>query len=201
MPRLTGDALQLYVAAYGQERYDLYTDQPEAHTCHGGRPPTYRRSEIDETALPAFVHRAEHDVESVYWTMVYALLRAQPAAAPREDYAPTPSALVWEILLSHRILSEGYFRKAERRGSILHGAKSEWLELFSPVMHGVATLLWQISQHICPEYALWEGDLEPDHLHEAVQRLILQYLVEHQDDPIELDPGHLRPTHRRPADK
>ena len=129
--------------------------------------------------------------------MVYALLRAQPAAAPREDYAPTPSALVWEILLSHRIPSEGYFRKAERRGSILHGAKSEWLELFGPVMHGVATLLWQISQHICPEYALWEGDLEPDHLHEAVQRLILQYLVEHQDDPIELDPGHLRPAYGR----
>ncbi|KAI0772827.1 hypothetical protein BD413DRAFT_35061 [Trametes elegans] len=33
-----------------------------------------------------------------------------------------------------------------------------------------------------------------DHLHEAVQRLILNYLVEHEDDPIPLTPGVLRMT-------
>ena len=199
MPALTGEALRLYTTVYGQDRYDRFNDQPESGTCHRGYPSRLVRRYLDIEDLPAFVHRPEHDVESVYWTMVYALLRAQPVAAPREDYAPAPSASFWETLLSHQIPSEECCCLGEQRGLILGLLKSQWRRPFSPVMRGVAELLWQISQHVCPEYALWEGDLEPDHLHEAVQRLILQYLVDHRNDPIELDPDHLRPTNRRPA--
>ena len=59
-------------------------------------------------------------------------------------------------------------------------------------MKDVGTLLWQISRHVAPEYVLWGDGLQPDHLHEAVQRLILQFLVDHKD-PIELELDYLRP--------
>ena len=201
MPELTGDALRLYTAVYGQERYDRYNDEPQSGKCHGGFPPMLDPDSFDPTDLPAFVHRAEHDVESVYWTMVYALLRAQPAAAPREDYAPQATAVVWDILLAHHIPEQDYTRKVENRDVIINGPKWEWLDMFCADMKDVAVLLWQISQHVRAEYALWEGELPRDHLHEAVQRLILAYLVEHRDNPIELDPDHLRPTAQRPAAK
>ncbi|EJF56487.1 hypothetical protein DICSQDRAFT_174870 [Dichomitus squalens LYAD-421 SS1] len=193
MPRLTDDALNLYIAVHGRERYDRYNDQPGAPECHGGRPPTTNPDDIDEVPnLAAFVHRPEHDVESVYWTMVYALLRAQPVTAPREDYANPDSADVWKILLSHHIPDREYAE--ETRESIINGRRPKWLRLFWPDMHDVAVLMSRISQHVRSEYALWEGRLERDHLHEAVQRLILQYLVEHRDTPIELDPERPRPT-------
>ena len=38
MPLLCGKAKDLYIQAYGQERYDKYTDDPIAGTCHGGLP-------------------------------------------------------------------------------------------------------------------------------------------------------------------
>ncbi|TBU63616.1 hypothetical protein BD310DRAFT_916793 [Dichomitus squalens] len=202
MPRLTGDALYLYATAYGQERYDRYNDEPGSPKCHGGLPPSLDPDDFDDKRKPRFFHRPEHDVESVYWTMVYALLRAQPAAAPRERYASESSANVWNILLSHRIPAE-HSRNVENRGNIINGLRSAWLELFDPIMHDVALLLWQISQHVRSEYAwwTWEGNFQPDHLHEAVQRLILQYLVNHRDNPIKLDPRRPRPTASSSADQ
>ncbi|TBU52506.1 hypothetical protein BD310DRAFT_228708 [Dichomitus squalens] len=201
MPRLTGDALQLYTTAYGQERYDRYNDDPVTRTCHGGYPPTQNSHPraVREAKSPAFVHRPEHDVESVYWTLVYALLRVQPAAAPRELDPSAASASVWNTLLSHYIPGEEYDRSDEKRHEVMNRTKQEWLDLFHATMEDVALLLWQITLHVCSEYALWkwEGNFHPDHLHEAVQRLILQYLVDHRDNPIELDPDHLRPTDPR----
>ncbi|TBU25404.1 hypothetical protein BD311DRAFT_790439 [Dichomitus squalens] len=201
MPRLTDDALNLYIAVHGQERYDRYNDQPGAPECHGGRPPTENPDDVDDAKLPAFVHRPEHDVESVYWTMVYALLGVQPVASPREDYASHACADVWKILLSHDIPDDEPDDAEETRGVIINARKSKWLRLFCRDMQDVAVLMWRISQHVRSEYALWEGRLKRDHLHEAVQRLILQYLVDHRDNPIELDPEHLRPTDPRSTNR
>ncbi|EJF55398.1 hypothetical protein DICSQDRAFT_175969 [Dichomitus squalens LYAD-421 SS1] len=199
MPRLTGDALYLYTSAYGQERYDRYNDEPGSPTCHGGLPPSPDPDDFDETRLPPFFHRPEHDVESVYWTMVYALLRVQPAGAPRELDLSAASASVWKTLLSHYIPGEEYDQSDEKRHEVMSRVKQQWLDLFGATMQDVALLLWRITQHVRAEYALWkwEGNFQPDHLHEAVQRLILQYLIDHRDNPIQLDPDHLRPTHPR----
>ncbi|TBU21294.1 hypothetical protein BD311DRAFT_812433 [Dichomitus squalens] len=202
MPKLTGDALHLYTTAYGQERYDRYNDDPVARTCHGGRPPTRdSEGEVEVPKLPTFVHRPEHDVESVYWTMVYALLRVQPAGAPVERDPSTASAIVWNTLLSHHIPGEKRVRSQEKRHEITGMAKQEWLDLFHATMEDVALLLWRITLHVRSEYALWnwEGNFQPDHLHEAVQRLILQYLVDHRDKDIKLDPSRRRPTTPRSA--
>ncbi|TFK78186.1 hypothetical protein K466DRAFT_668509 [Polyporus arcularius HHB13444] len=61
-------------------------------------------------------------------------------------------------------------------------------------MRDVALLLAEISHQTSPEYEYWTPRPPDDHLHEAVQRLILQYLVDHLDKDIPLDPTHRRPT-------
>lgn len=64
-------------------------------------------------------------------------------------------------------------------------------------MADIAILLGSIAEQVSPEYAYWPVQPPEDHLHEAIQRLILQYLVDHRDSDIALDPDNLRPTQSR----
>ena len=186
MPELSDEARTLYVRAHGEARYERYNDS--GGTRHGALPP-----DMDEefNPPPPFFHRPEHDVESVYWSMVSALLRVHPKGVDRETHADTNMIQTWNLLLSHEIPDKGS-TSTDPRQMIVSKTQDPWRGLFFDEMKDVGTLLWQISRHIAPEYALWGDGLQPDHLHEAVQRLILKFLVEHKD-PIELEPDYLRP--------
>ncbi len=186
MPELSDEARTLYVSAYGGARYERYNDRNG--TCHGACPP-----DIDEEfeTAPQFRHRPEHDVESVYWSMVSVLLRVHPKGVDKEAQAADNMINTWTILLSHRIPKQG-FLDSDPREMVIRKTRDAWRGLFPDEMKDVGTLLWKISRHVVPEYALWDDGLQPDHLHEAVQRLILQYLVDHKTT-IELEPDYLRP--------
>ncbi len=190
MPTLESAALDLYVKAHGRERYERYNDKDE--TFHGGQLP----KDPYEIKCPAFRHRPEHDVESVFWALFTALLRAQPKGAPLEQWASSAVDNAWNILRQHTIPENTEAAEAENRHRILQWIPREWQSLFSPVMRDIAVLMHKITQQVACEYALWDGQnaMHIDHLHEAVQRLILQYLVDHRDQPIPLDPEHPRPT-------
>ena len=186
MPELSDEARALYAGVYGEARYERYNDRDG--TRHGARPPDM--DEEYETA-PQFFHRPEHDVESVYWSMVSALLRVHPKGVDKEAEAAENMISTWTLLLGHKIPKKG-FVDSDSRQAIVTKTQEPWRGLFLDKMKDVGTLLWKISRHVVAEYALWGDGLQPDHLHEAVQRLILQYLIDHKD-PIELEPDYLRP--------
>lgn len=165
MPELQGDALQSYIKAHGEERYERYSDKDG--TCHGGTPLKGNSDDMDENEYPPFCHRPEHDVESIYWSMVSALLRARTISAPIDKYATNGVAVIWDILNNHEI-PENPEPVQERRNPIVEMKKTMWVRLFCPEMHDVAVMLSDISKHVRSEYALWSGDLHPDHLHEAI---------------------------------
>ena len=193
MPTLTGEAKDLYVKAYGQDRYDRFTDKD---TFHGGKPPARQPK-----TLPAFVHRPAHDAESIYWTMVAALLRVHPKSAEREQFASEMVAMTWDTLHRHKIPDQPLLYR-DPRNEIVTMGDNDWQTHFFPEMNDVATLLHDISRQLAPEYEFWSPRPPDDHLHEAMQRLILQYLVEHRDQPIPLDTDYQRPTEAQtPEDK
>ena len=193
MPTLTGEAKDLYVKAYGQDRYDRFTDKD---TFHGGKPPARQPK-----TLPTFVHRPAHDAESIYWTMVAALLRVHPKSAEREQFASEMVAMTWDTLHGHKIPVQPLLYR-DHRNVIFTFGENVWQTHFFPEMSDVATLLHDISRQLAPEYEFWSPRPPEDHLHEAMQRLILQYLVEHRDQPIPLDPDYQRPTEAQtPEDK
>ncbi|KAI0719835.1 hypothetical protein C8T65DRAFT_568580, partial [Cerioporus squamosus] len=187
MPTLTGEAELLYVKAHGQARYDRFTDKVP-YTFHGGNPPDDRPD-----PLPSFVHRPCHDVESIFWTMLAALLLAQPKSAEPEPHASALVAELWENLHEH-VIPDQPDRYRDKRDGILMMGDDHWEQHFYPEMRDVAYLLFRISRQIAPEYEYWTPRPPDDHLHEAVQRLILQYLVDHRDKDIPLDPDQERPT-------
>ncbi|KAM5545933.1 hypothetical protein V8D89_000059 [Ganoderma adspersum] len=182
----------------GTEHYERYNEKETAQgmLMHGGLPP--RTEEIEEIG-PEFYHRPEHDVESVFGTMFAVLARAQPASGPQEEYVLAVLRNVWTDFDTHEITSDPD-ESQDKRDVIFGLIRSRWREMFAPfpAMRDVADLLFNVSRQVRSEYALWEWvhEPEPDHLHEAVQRLIFQYLVDHPDD-IALDPARRRPVDKR----
>ena len=191
MPTLTDEAKRLYVNAHGQERYDRFTEK-NPFTRHGAIPPS-----VQPKALPPAVHRPRHNAESIFWTMLVALLRAQPQYGAREERASRNVTWIWQKLHDHEIPEEPGNDQDERE-SILGAGRSFWENCFHLEMRKVARLLFNIKVQVLPEYELWTPAPPEDHLHEAMQRLILQYLVDHRDQDIPLDPSHQRPTQIQP---
>ena len=224
MPELSEEAKNLYIKAYGKDRYDTYAEKvpplspavallaselvkefpdllASRDTIHGGRPPSLSRMKdmkAKKVPIVPFAHRPEHDVESVWWTMMSTLVRVQPANRPQEEFVPTSLSLLWQAFSEHAIMADPS-PLHDRRSTILARRIEEWLSDFAPFpeLQDVGRLLFAIACQVRCEYALWDPQPpHPDHLHEAVQRLILQYLVDHKDKDVKLtgDPSRLRPV-------
>ena len=185
MPELSEKARQLYINAYGEARYARYNDM--GFTRHGVSPPDLQ----EEYDTPrASCHRPKHGVESVYWSLVWARLSVRPKGIEEKPESVHAFEANWVNLLSHKV-SARPSSYTDPRGLTLKQAEQRWRARFLGDMLDVGTLLFKIFRQIRPEYTLCGDELQPDHLHEAVQRLILQYLVDHDDIP--LDPKNPRP--------
>ncbi|KAL7284899.1 hypothetical protein ACG7TL_002213 [Trametes sanguinea] len=167
MPELSGDAHDLYLNLRGERRNQKYRDRPG--TVHGGVPPLETDEEIEARAreLP-FSHRWEYDADG------------DPAAASQTHLDAT-----WTLLSEHFIPSNPGQR--DPRDPLLAESAAQVAPRLLPAMAGAAPLL--------PSYTVMTPPPpHDDHLHEAMQRLILQYLVDNLDKPIPLIPGRLRPV-------
>ncbi|KAI0325520.1 hypothetical protein GY45DRAFT_222657 [Cubamyces sp. BRFM 1775] len=194
MPQLQGDARDLYIKVYGEERYNKYNDL-SADTIHSGIPPLrirHSEAQAKAEAMP-FYHRRECDAEPIFWMMYSALLRVTPVrfAEKRGDVSVTALTYVWDILREHTIPTTP--TEVDTRTTLLSDGKV-LLSALPPCMTQVGVLLLRIINHVLPSYPLMD-ELPPhdDHLHEAMERLILQYLVDN-DTPIPLVPHQLRPV-------
>ncbi|KAI1791249.1 hypothetical protein LXA43DRAFT_1061457 [Ganoderma leucocontextum] len=187
MPKLSGKALELYDAVHGK-RYHRYNDKDKDETSHGAPPQIPHPTKVQTP--PHFFHRAEHDVESIYWSMISAVLRVRPQGIVEDSPMTHDVGEVWMPLLTHRVPArpDTY---TDPRQPLMDKSSEEWRAYFLDGMKDVGDLLEQISQQVNPEYALWGDRRQPDHLHEAMQRLIFQYIIDHED--VSLDPNNLRP--------
>ncbi len=164
MPELQGKAYDLYINAHGQHRYERYAE-PGPTTCHGSRPPM-EWTESD----PQFAHRPEHDVESVFWTMLLTLVRVCPLTFQDEkEWAPDHVAELWSAFYEHEILEKPHAFAGNRSLTFLLDSNM-WLDYFPAEMADIAKMMRRIADQVAPEYAFWPTQPPEDHLHEAVQR-------------------------------
>ncbi|KAI9068633.1 hypothetical protein FKP32DRAFT_1561282 [Trametes sanguinea] len=193
MPELSGEAKELYTKLYGEDRYNQYLDTQL--TVHGGVPPRETRNASAARARQmTFYHLWEYDAESVFWTMYAALLRVVPKASPKESEESREELNeAWKTFHEHTI-PRGPRRK-DTRNMLLDQDEDSCAACFLPAMKEVGLLVHRMASHVYPSYAVMTPPPpHEDHLHEAMQRLILQYLVDHRDNPIPLVPGKLRPV-------
>ncbi|PIL29039.1 hypothetical protein GSI_09087 [Ganoderma sinense ZZ0214-1] len=196
MPGLTGDALDRYNAVHGPARYDKYSPEVLGGAKqHGFAPPSPFKHTKFESNIQ-WVRRPEHDVESIFWSMLFALLLVKPKHGEAAKYASPAFGRIWDPLRSHYIKEDP--GEDDCRNVIFDRRASTWADAFDGCMQDVGEMLCTVACQVMTEWALWEGSASaPDHLHEAVQRIILQYLVDHRDDDVALLPGQMRPTNQQ----
>ncbi len=201
MPELSSEARTLYDKVHGPQRYDHFKEEEE--TYHGGiRPPSGTKTDVSKE----FYHKMEYDAESVFWSALSTLLLVQPA---NEEETSTNSILLsrmWKEFQSHKIEDNAQAAFIPvidpRERTFLRCLDDFYLGTLLPCMRDVACLLYDLSRQVAPSYPLMPTPPpHPDHLHEAMQRLILNYLVDHRDKDIPLDPARLRSTTGPPKDE
>ena len=128
--------------------------------------------------------------------MLVAFLLVRPVGEEETARLATSLRRNWKQLENHEILDRTDLRVFDHRETaFLEGRVRDYVDMFYPCMRDVALMLHAISRQVAPSYALMETPPpRPEHLHEAMQRIILNYLVEHADKDIELDPSNLRST-------
>ncbi|KAI0356869.1 hypothetical protein OH77DRAFT_1588755 [Trametes cingulata] len=190
MPVLRGEAKANYITLHGEKQYQQYNDNDG--TIHGGCPPKCSRDELEKRSKTAtFYHRWEYDAESIFWTMYSVLLRVLPKGYQEDPARKRLMETAWAVLRDHTIPVDR--ASGDNRIQALEGLQEDFIGAFPDVMGPVADLLYDIRKHVVPAYPLMDPPPpHDDHLHEAMQRLILQYLFDHRDDPIPLTPGPLR---------
>ncbi|KAI0325361.1 hypothetical protein GY45DRAFT_1312281 [Cubamyces sp. BRFM 1775] len=192
MPLLDGAAKGLYIKVLGEERYNKYNDSP--NTVHGGipLPPLKEQDVLQRAEEMTFYHRWEYDAELVFWTMYSALLRVTPIGFEETETTLKSLSTAWMTFYNHSIPPDPT-TMSDPRNNLIKLTPNKFRLAFPPTMELVADLLLELSRHVSPSYAMME-QLPPydDHLHEAMQRLILRYLVAHLDDPIPLISGKRR---------
>ena len=118
-------------------------------------------------------HELDHDVESVFWLLLYWAMVAQPEGAPGECInSESWSGLLKDFKARDRlvvVLSSG-----EMPDNLIHSVyKPLW-----PLISSLADVLL-IDRHWIPESNVRK---RPEYICEAFQRLILQFIVSNRDE-------------------
>ncbi|KAJ8494401.1 hypothetical protein ONZ45_g13247 [Pleurotus djamor] len=184
MPELPQDAAHLYETAHAPAKDPLRTFKDDG-TTHG-RTFAMQRFQLyddDPSALKNdFQHQPRHDAESVFWCILSFLLRALPTTAegPSDDANNAKFNAIWKCFLDHCIPDES---ESDTRGGLLL-SRQDWKKVLHPDISFVADLLDDLVKQVRPEYALLEPEPEQFNLHEAMQRLLLKYIVLWKDQDV-----------------
>ena len=208
MPMLTGEAEKTYLAAYKKEDYEGFCDAPgEFHGCEHPidqnlllRFSEEEQEDAEEEMLQRkrqtaqFLHRADHDVESIYWVLVTTLLRAQPEKVSKDANLLTYYN-TWKYFSQHVIMKGG---TEDSRDAVLNLSVNKWKAALDPQLSSLGKMLYSMGKQIQPEYGLLQSP-KAEHLHEAMRRLLLKQIVAMEKEPIRLQRGVLRPVPTPPA--
>ncbi|KAG8922095.1 hypothetical protein FRC01_014492 [Tulasnella sp. 417] len=138
-------------------------------------PPTAKKV-FDEAANSApWRHELDHDVESVFWLMLYWAMTARPEGGAADLIAPDVWGLLTGGALKRQFLLEGFLRPPTVSGA------------FHPTFQPLQELFRQLAGILCSIDRHWlQGSKQradprnnPEYFAEAFQRLILQFLINH----------------------
>ncbi|KAJ8475495.1 hypothetical protein ONZ45_g15586 [Pleurotus djamor] len=141
----------------------------------------------------------------MFWCIIWFYLRA----APREETVVEKNLeedrrLDLELYNLVDSIRSHSFDGLDRRVSILDTSKDAWANQFlHPKLAFVAPLLVELAEQIRPDYRRLKPAPDPVHLHEAVSRILLKYIVQWEDDgcDVELDTERRRDVSRADAQR
>jgi hypothetical protein len=131
--------------------------------------------------LPAFFqHKLDHDGESGVWSFFWWCILAFP-----ENETQVPISVVdWAALLPQYDGDRTGLPNYDMRDTVLHSFIDR-KKVLHPGYGGLLDLCQSIAYAIFPDYHWAEGGVRqlPDFVHEILQRIILNFVVENKDAP------------------
>ncbi|KAJ8703526.1 hypothetical protein PTI98_002143 [Pleurotus ostreatus] len=142
-----------------------------------------------------FEHQPFHDAESVYWCIAAFVLLAKPLNNDIDE-GQRQLSQIWDFMAEHEVGNA-----VDTRSALISG--NDWAEWLHKDLSFISKLMTDLTRQIRPEWALLDPAPEPLHLHEAMQRLILQYVHDWEKNHlnVELDTVSCRtftPVERKP---
>ncbi|CUA74498.1 hypothetical protein RSOLAG22IIIB_11255 [Rhizoctonia solani] len=145
-----------------------------------------------EPAKVEFTHRLFHDAESTLWVIAWTLITSaktgsEPESGPRGDFSE------FFYTMRNHFPQPGY--PDPREGLAYVSTKPErWRRALHPDLAMLAPMLANMFCYILPEWAR-RPDLDDEHVHEALMRLLLAEIVKIKDHgtDIEIDIGGRQP--------
>ena len=154
-PELSGEALRLYIDAYGEETYRYYIEE------------FYKGpSELVDDSVP-FRQLPVHDAESIIWIIIDNLIKAIPEGGDPEVTKAASAAL--RLLADHPVVLFYDFRRSFIKFP-------DWAQDLHPKLSHLAPMLRKLTKLLIINWTLLciKGLLPQDILHEAVKRVFLQ---------------------------
>lgn len=201
MPTLESDIAAKYQQAYPEAKDSLNLrafSEANDMTTHGGyaHRDNMRRLQTDpHFKFDMFEHQPFHDAESVYWCIAAFVLLAKPL---NNDVDKNQDAFdkMWKCLAEHEVAEEN-----DTRSSLIQDLG--WERWLHQDLSFIAGLMVELSFQVKPEWTFVTPAPDPLHLHEAMQRLILQHVHnwEKKRINVELDTVYSRaftPVERKP---
>ncbi|EJD48058.1 hypothetical protein AURDEDRAFT_183782 [Auricularia subglabra TFB-10046 SS5] len=179
IPVLVGSAKDCYLRAFGQQHYDACSALLNVGGVKRGPAPPERA-----------VHRPHHDAESCYWVTVHFLLTALPRVAGEDDGVKLAEDII-------QILEQNHFGHfMDLRYTVASIRPRRWAQYLHPGLHCLDGFLATLSEAVYPLFDMFEPAPPPYHLHEAMQRILLQEACRLLDSgPLPLDTQARRSFH------
>lgn len=174
---LTGSARECYIHAHGVPHYEMVS--------------LMHNSQQVRRVIPAdrAIFSPRHDAESCFWTLLRFFLTALPANADPVDNNLEVAKAVFRQLELHRI---GPAR--DTRESLCSTPSNRWRLCLHRDLESFGDLLQMLGEMVQPIYEYCDPPLPPYHLHEAIQRILLQEICRILDAgaDVRLDVHHRR---------
>ena len=165
-PALRGNATSVYERCY-PDRFKLFGNRIETPT-----------TVADETVLPVFAHELRHDAESSFWVFFWWIV----LAAPQGKESVCINHIVWSLISSDD--SPGNHRYMLFTMLDCEDEKFQH-DFIHPAYHQLLSLIISMAALIRKDY-YWvkeEKYRHPEYLRDALQRLILNFVLENKDAP------------------
>ncbi|KAJ8703510.1 hypothetical protein PTI98_002128 [Pleurotus ostreatus] len=172
MPKLQQEIAATYKEVHRNDSSKLRELSDANGTTHGSRISFDRvtlYSEDCSLQVADFEHQPFHDAESVYWCIAAFVLLAKPLKNDADE-GQNELTKIWAFMAEHEVGSVG--NAADTRSALISG--NSWAKWLHKDLSFISKLMTDLTHQIRPEWALLDPAPEPLHLHEALQRLILQ---------------------------
>jgi len=180
--QLEGRTKELYLKQHGPDPYNSFNDHLDLVENN-----SLRKRDISD--MGAILHSAVHDAESVFWIIMWFLMRASPT--PKSEVITRDYIQAANGFLQHRMGAE----MLSARSILITYEAEDWERILDPRCHSLIVMLVNMATYLGKRW-LQYPDISPYHGHEAMKRLLLKEIVRMTDesDPIPINGPRPLPT-------